>query len=318
MLPRLVGGEDQRGVLGQRHPIFSGIILSVEFRMPAAEKSRKLRPPQAQRRPGQEKKMRPVPETDPAPHPEGKLAGKVALITGGDSGIGHAVAVLFAQEGARVALAYLNEHEDAKATQSQISKYGESLILPGDISSEKHCQSVVSTTIRKFGRLDIIVNNAAVQYEQKELGDISSRQLIKTFETNFFPYFWVTKAALPHLKHGASIINTASVTAYRGSDHLIDYASTKGAIVSFTRSLAMNLVKKGIRVNGVAPGPIWTPLIVSSFKPTHTAKFGSTVPMERAGEPAEVAPCYLFLASDDSSYMTGQFLHPNGGEIING
>jgi NAD(P)-dependent dehydrogenase (short-subunit alcohol dehydrogenase family) len=176
----------------------------------------------------------------------------------------------------------------------------------------------VRETIRKFGKIDILVNNAALHYESKSLEDISARQLVKTFTNNVFPYFWVTQAALPYMGKGSSIINTTSVTAYRGSDTLIDYASTKGAIVSFTRSLSSSLVKKNIRVNGVAPGPIWTPLIASSFEAKKIAKFGSEVPMERAGQPAEVAPCYLFLASDDASYMTGQVLHPNGGEVING
>jgi NAD(P)-dependent dehydrogenase (short-subunit alcohol dehydrogenase family) len=242
----------------------------------------------------------------------------VALITGGDSGIGRAVAVLFASEGAKVAIAYLNEHKDARETKRMVDAYTECLLLPGNLSQESHCKKVVKQTIKQFGKIDILVNNAALQYERQALGDISSTQLIKTFSTNFFPYFWVTQEAVLHMRKGGAIINTSSVTAYRGSDSLIDYSSTKGAIVSFTRSLSSNLVKKGIRVNGVAPGPIWTPLITSSFKPKKIAKFGSDAPMERAGQPSEVAPCYLFLACDDSAYMTGQFLHPNGGEIVNG
>jgi NAD(P)-dependent dehydrogenase (short-subunit alcohol dehydrogenase family) len=194
----------------------------------------------------------------------------------------------------------------------------ECLLIPGDLSKERNCKSAVAKAVKKFGKIDILVNNAALHWEVKEIEDITSEQLIRTFSTNIFSYFWMTQAALPHIPKGGCIINTASVTAYRGSPSLIDYASTKGAIVSFTRSLASNLVKKKIRVNGVAPGPIWTPLIASSFKRKKVAKFGSDVPMERAGEPAEVAPSYLFLACDDAAYITGQFIHPNGGEIVNG
>jgi len=279
---------------------------------------KELRPPQTQERPGEENKMIPEPDSKPVRN-NNKLRNKVALITGGDSGIGRAVAVLFAQEGAQIAIAYLNEHTDALETQKMINEFTtECLLIPGDLSLESHCQKVVGQTINNFGKIDVLVNNAALHYESKKLEDITPDQLIKTFTNNVFPYFWVTQAALPHMKKGSSIINTSSVTAYRGSDTLIDYASTKGAIVSFTRSLASNLVKHGIRVNGVAPGPIWTPLIASSFASEKIEKFGSEVPMERAGEPNEIAPSYLFLASEDSSYMTGQFLHPNGGEIVNG
>lgn len=286
--------------------------------MQKAGEPKRLRKPQAQSRPGQESKMNPRPEAKPKNNKNGKLAGKVALITGGDSGIGRAVAILFAQEGARVAIAYLNEDKDAQDTKLLVEEHSECLLLKGDLTKEKHCTSVVAKTIKKFGKLDILVNNAALHWESKSLEDISTQQLEKTFSNNVMPYFWVTKAALKHLKKGSCIINTSSVTAYRGSGRLIDYASTKGAIVSFTRSLSANLAKKGIRVNGVAPGPIWTPLIASSFKPEKVAKFGSDVPMGRAGEPNEVAPSYLFLACSDSAYMTGQFLHPNGGEIVNG
>jgi NAD(P)-dependent dehydrogenase (short-subunit alcohol dehydrogenase family) len=286
--------------------------------MQKAGESKQLRKPQTQNRPGQESKMSPRPKSEPKEHGNGKLYGKVVLITGGDSGIGRAVAVLFAQEGANVAISYLHEAKDAKETKRLVEEYAECLLLPGDLSKEKHCKSVVEKTVKKFGKLDILVNNAALHWESKSLEEISTEQLEKTFNNNVMPYFWVTKAALDHLKKGSCIINTSSVTAYRGSDRLIDYASTKGAIVSFTRSLSSNLAKKGIRVNGVAPGPIWTPLIVSSFKGKKVAKFGSDVPMGRAGEPAEVAPSYLFLACSDSAYMTGQFLHPNGGEIVNG
>jgi len=248
-----------------------------------------------------------------------KLKGKIALITGGDSGIGKAVAILFAKEGADIAIAYLNEHKDARDTASIIEKYNRRCyLIPGDISSERHCKTVIKKVIQEYKRIDILVNNAALHYENKSLEDLTTRELLKTFSTNIFSYFWLTREALPYLKKNSCIINTASVTAYRGSGGLIDYASTKGAIVSFTRSLSSNLVKKGIRVNGVAPGPIWTPLIASSFPRKKVAVFGSDVPMGRAGEPAEIAPAYLFLASDDASYITGQFIHPNGGEIING
>lgn len=283
-------------------------------------KEKAIRKKQHQKRPGLEYKMKPPPvaQKDPAPSAAGKLRGKVALITGGDSGIGRAVAILFAQHGARLAISYLNENKDAKDTKAEIEKFTDCLLVRGDLGKEKNCTSVVRKVVDHFGRIDILVNNAALHWEQKGLEDISTRQLINTFTTNVFPYFWITREALPHMKKGSSIVNTASVTAYRGSGRLIDYAATKGAIVSFTRSLSSNLVKRGIRVNGVAPGPIWTPLIPSTFSPTSVSTFGSDVPMERAGEPAEVAPCYLFLASDDSSYMTGQFLHPNGGEIVNG
>lgn len=285
--------------------------------MQKAGNLKKLRKPQSQPRPGHESKMTPKPKSDPKAI-VGKLNGKVALITGGDSGIGRAIAILFASEGAQVAIAYLSEDKDAKETKAMVDEYSECLLLKGDLTKEKHCKDIVEKTVKKFGRLDILINNAALHWESKTLEDISTQQLEKTFNNNVMPYFWVTKAALKHLKKGSAIINTSSVTAYRGSGSLIDYASTKGAIVSFTRSLSANLAEKGIRVNGVAPGPIWTPLITSSFKPEKVAKFGSDVPMGRAGEPNEVAPSYLFLACSDSAYMTGQFLHPNGGEIVNG
>lgn len=282
-------------------------------------KSKPVREPQSQSRPGKESEMKPRPDPTTEYAGVGKLNGKIALITGGDSGIGRAVAVLFAKEGATVAIAYLNEDDDAEETMSMINAEGqECLLIPGDLSKEKNCKNAVAKTVKKFGRIDILVNNAALHWETKEIEDITTEQLLRTFSTNIFSYFWVTQAALPHIPKGGCIINTASVTAYRGSPSLIDYASTKGAIVSFTRSLASNLVKKKIRVNGVAPGPIWTPLIASSFKGKKVATFGSDVPMERAGEPSEVAPSFLFLACDDAAYITGQFLHPNGGEIVNG
>lgn len=263
--------------------------------------------------------MKPVPQSATGQPGSGKLQGKVALITGGDSGIGRAVAVLFAKEGAKVAIAYLSEHQDAEETRKMIeSENGECLLIPGDLSREVYCRRAVSKTVKRYGVIDILVNNAGVHFEKKRLEDISAEQLVRTFATNFYSYFWVTQQALPHIPEGGCIINTSSVTAYRGSPALIDYSATKGAIVSFTRSLSSNLTKRKIRVNGVAPGPVWTPLIVSTFKPEKVSDFGSDVPMARAAEPAEIAPCYLFLASPDGAYLTGQFIHANGGEIVNG
>ncbi|MCF3108351.1 SDR family oxidoreductase [Niabella sp. CC-SYL272] len=283
------------------------------------EKEEKLRPGQVQAKPGIENEMQPRPQSDPKPYADGKLAGKTALITGGDSGIGRAVALLFAKEGARVAVAYLNEDEDAVYTQNQITTLGGTCrLIKADLSKEAACQQTVKETVQLFGELDILVNNAGTQWEQSSIEGISTEQLLQTFHTNFFSCFWMSKYAVGYMKKGAAIVNTTSVTAYRGSPHLLDYAATKGAIVAFTRSLAGNLVKKGIRVNAVAPGPVWTPLIVASFDKEKVASFGNDVPMERAGEPNEIAPCYVFLASDDASFMTGQVLHPNGGEIING
>jgi len=284
-------------------------------------KKKALRPKQHQPRPGSETKMRPQPLfDDPKRKGSDKLLDKIALVTGGDSGIGKAVAILFAKEGADIAIAYLNEHKDARDTADIIiNRYGRKCILiPGNLGKEPHCKSMVKKVIREFGRIDILVNNAALHFENKELQDLTTKELLKTFETNIFSYFWVTKEALPFMKKNSCIINTSSVTAYRGSGALIDYSATKGAIVSFTRSLSASLTKKKIRVNGVAPGPVWTPLIASSFKGKKVAQHGSDVPMERAGEPLEIAPAYLFLASDDASYISGQFIHPNGGEIVNG
>jgi NAD(P)-dependent dehydrogenase (short-subunit alcohol dehydrogenase family) len=247
----------------------------------------------------------------------GKLKGKVALITGGDSGIGRSVAVHFAREGADVAIAYLSEDKDATYTRELVEKEGvRCLLLEGDLKDEKFCIKVVKQVVKDLGGLNIVVNNAAMQVEQQKLGDISKKQLETTFGTNIYPYFYITREALPHMKKGDAVINTTSVTAYRGSEHLIDYASTKGAIVAFTRSLSANLAKSGIRVNGVAPGPIWTPLIVATFD--KVKDFGQDSPMGRAGQPSEVAPAYVFLASEDSSYITGQIIHVNGGEIIGG
>ena len=279
---------------------------------------KKLRPKQEQNRPGKESKLNPEADTSPVPQIN-KLLGKVALITGGDSGIGKATALLFAENGADIVIAYLSESEDAKETQKEIKEMGRKCyIIKGDLSKESNCKRAVQVTIDKLSKLDILVNNIALHWEIEGLENISTDQLVRTFSNNVFSYFWVTKYALAHMKEGGSIINTSSVTAYRGSAKLIDYSATKGAIISFTRSLAQSLVEKKIRVNAVAPGPIWTPLIASTFDEKKIAKFGSDAPMERAGQPNEVAPSFLFLASDDSSYITGQCLHPNGGEIVNG
>ncbi|HSX03404.1 MAG TPA: SDR family oxidoreductase [Rhabdochlamydiaceae bacterium] len=268
--------------------------------------------------PGLEYKM------DPKPRWEGntnhlRLRDKTAIITGGDSGIGRAVAFAFAKEGADLAIIYLDEHKDARETRKLVESEGRKcLLISCDVGIEKAVKRAVQLTMKNFGKIDIVVNNAAEQIEQNKIENISEKQLENTFRTNIFSYFFLIKHCIKHLKNGATIINTTSVTAYRGSDHLLDYASTKGAIVSFTRSLSANLVEQGIRVNAVAPGPIWTPLIVASFTEKKIKSFGKNTPMKRAGQPEEVAPCYVFLASEDSSYMTGQVLHPNGGEIING
>lgn len=247
-----------------------------------------------------------------------KLKGKVAIVTGGDSGIGRAVSIAYAKEGADLVIVYMNEHEDAKAAKTCIEQLGRRcFIVAGDIGDEVFCQHVVDQTIQAFGKLDILVNNAGEQHPQNSLMDITSVQLERTFRTNIFGCFYLSKAALPYLKSGSAIINTASITAYEGHDQLIDYAASKGAVVSFNRSLSESLCKLGIRVNGVAPGPIWTPLIPASFQADQVAIFGSTTPMQRAGQPKELAPAYVFLASADSSYMSGQMLHINGGTIIN-
>ncbi|GAB2760134.1 SDR family oxidoreductase [Actinomadura fibrosa] len=247
----------------------------------------------------------------------GKLQGKVALITGGDSGIGQSVAVHFATEGAKVAIIYLAEDEDAQNTKKMVEEAGsECLLLEGDLKEKDFCKKAVQQTVQKFGNLNILVNNAALQFPKEEPEEITAEQFQKTFETNIYPYFYMVKEALKHLKEGDSIINTTSVTSYRGSKHLLDYSSTKGAITAFTRSLSKMVVDRKIRVNGVAPGPIWTPLIPASFDEEHVAEFGKKVPMGRAGQPSEVGPAYVFLASEDSSYITGQVIHVNGGEIV--
>jgi len=288
--------------------------------MSATEEQQGQPPQHQERQPGIESEMTPTPNAeDPNHRGSGRLHGKTAIITGGDSGIGRAVAIAFAREGADITIVYLNEHDDAGETKRLVEEEGrECLSIAGDIGDEHFCADVVARTIDRFGRLDVVVNNAGEQHPQKSIEDISTEQLERTFRTNVFGMFHLIKAALPHLKQGSTIINTASVTAYRGSPHLLDYAATKGAIVAFTRSLSGTLADRGIRVNAVAPGPIWTPLIPSTFDEERVETFGSDTPMGRAGQPEEVAACHLFLASDDSSYMTGQTLHPNGGEIING
>ncbi|HKP52395.1 MAG TPA: SDR family oxidoreductase [Chloroflexia bacterium] len=291
--------------------------------MPAKSKKQEKQtlPPQEQdHQPGIESEMKPKPQAEkPRYEGCGKLDGKVALITGGDSGIGRAVAIAFAKEGADVAISYLNEHDDAEETRRQVEDEGRNCILiPGDIGEEQVCKDAVKQTVKRLGKLDILVNNAAEQHPQDSIEDITSEQLERTFRTNIFSFFYMTKASMPHLKKGSAIINTTSVTSYKGSPQLLDYSATKGAITAFTRSLSQSLVEKGIRVNGVAPGPIWTPLIPSTFPADKVKEFGADTPMKRPGQPSEVAMCYVFLASDDSSYIAGQILHPNGGEVVNG
>ena len=275
-------------------------------------------PDQGQDLPGSEAEMSPQPHIiNESYKGSEKLKGKIALITGGDSGIGRSVAVHFAKEGADVAIIYLEEQTDAEKTQQLVEKENQKcLLIKGDLKDDSFCRESVQKVLSEFGGLNIVVNNAAVQFSEESITDISKEHLHKTFETNIYPFFYIVKEALPHLKKGDSIINTTSVTAYRGSEHLIDYASTKGAIVAFTRSLSAMLAKDEIRVNAVAPGPIWTPLIVATFD--EVSDFGKDVPMGRAGQPSEVAPAYVFLASQDGSYITGQTIHINGGEIIGG
>lgn len=276
-------------------------------------------PPQHQEnQPGIEFLMNPRPVFEnPADRAGGKLSNKAAVITGGDSGIGRAAAVAFAKEGADVAIVYLNEHEDAQETKALVERQGRRcLLIPGDIGKESFCQEIVSHVMQAFGKIDILVNNAAEQHPQNSILDITDDQLQRTFRTNFFGYFYLTKAALPHLKAGSSIINTASITAHKGDELLIDYSASKGAVVSFTRSLSESLVKLGIRVNAISPGPVWTPLIPASFQADQVSVFGTDAPMKRAAQPHELAPVYVFLASEDSSYVSGQILHVNGGNVI--
>lgn len=276
-------------------------------------------PPQHQnQQPGLEYLMHPRPiYENPSYTGSQKLQNKVAIITGGDSGIGRAVAVAFAKEGADIVIAYLYEHQDAEETKVRIEQIGRKcLAISTDIRFKDNCTKVVEQTISAFGKLDILVNNARVVYPQEKLTDISEEQLIHTFATNTFSYFFMTQAAMPHLKHGCSIINTASIAAYSGEKSLIDYSSSKGAIVSFTRALSQSTVEQGIRVNAVAPGPIWTPLIPSAFSAERVSTFGTNTSMKRAGQPFELAPTYVYLASQDSQYVTGQTLHVNGGDFI--
>jgi NAD(P)-dependent dehydrogenase (short-subunit alcohol dehydrogenase family) len=282
---------------------------------------KKLFKKQSQQPPGMEYKMDPLPAFDSGAPVGHKLRDKRCIITGGDSGIGRAVAVAFAREGAEIAILHLKEEEqDASITANYIeTKYKRKCLTHStDLSNERNCEKAIQKIGKEFARIDVLVNNAGVQYPVKEISELSSEQLLKTFSVNIFSMFWLTKAVLPYMKKGSCIVNTTSVTAYRGSPELIDYSATKGAIVSFTRSLSANLIEKGIRVNGVAPGPVWTPLIASSFKPEKIETFGTDTPMKRPGQPFEIASAYVFLASEDSSYMTGQIIHVNGGEIING
>jgi NAD(P)-dependent dehydrogenase (short-subunit alcohol dehydrogenase family) len=277
-------------------------------------------PPQHQnRQPGIESQMNPKPIfDDPNYKASNKLKDKTALITGGDSGIGRAVAVAYAKEGADVSIVYYDEHEDAEATKEIIEGLGRKcLLIPGDITDDAFCKSSIEKTIANFKHLDVLVNNAAVQFSQNSILDITNEQLERTFKTNIFSMFYLVRAALPHLKSGSSIINTASVVAYKGDEKLIDYSATKGAVVTLTRSLALSLTKNGIRVNAIAPGPIWTPLIPSSFDESTVKEFGSKVALGRPGQPVELAPAYVYLASDESSYVSGEIIHINGGEIVN-
>jgi len=270
-------------------------------------------------RPGRQYQMRAQPKSDSVKHVgSGKLKDKVALITGGDSGIGRAIALSFAKEGADVIISYLNEHKDAGETVRLVENYGRrALPVPGDIGDEDFAKAMINETVSQFGKLDILINNAGEQHPQEKPQEITAEQLEKTFRTNFFGMFFLSQAAIKHMKEGSTIINTTSVTAYKGHAELLDYSSSKGAVVAFTRSLSQMVADQGIRVNAVAPGPIWTPLIPSTFPADQIKDFGKNTPMGRPGQPEEVAPAYLFLASDDSSYITGQVIHVNGGTIVN-
>jgi NAD(P)-dependent dehydrogenase (short-subunit alcohol dehydrogenase family) len=309
------------GTRGNRNPDSATTLYEAgDNLVPAKEKSQEQQPPQQQPEPGTESKMVPQPKVIREGYRgSGKLEGKAALITGGDSGIGRSVAVHFAREGADVAIIYDQSDDDARDTKQMVEGEGrQCLLIKGDVGDEAFAKTAVEKTVAELGRLDVLVNNAAEQHPKESIEEISESQLRQTFQTNIFGMFFMTKAAMPHLKPGSTIINTASVTAYAGSPGLLDYSSTKGAIVAFTRSLSQKLAKKQIRVNGVAPGPIWTPLIVSTFDAEKVKTFGSDTPLGRAGQPCEVATSYVFLASDDGSYVSGQILHPNGGEIVSG
>lgn len=278
------------------------------------------KPVKQNRQPGIEAKMDPRPEYIKETYkPAGKLIGKVALITGGDSGIGRAVCIHFAEEGADIAIVYLNEDRDAEETKNLVEASGHKcLLIKGDVKDSDFCKKAVQKTVAEYKKLNILINNAGMQFPQKSVKKITDEQLEITFRTNIYAYFYFAEAALEYLKEGDCIINTTSVTAYRSSPSLIDYSSTKGAITTFTRSLATNLAEKKIRVNGVAPGPVWTPLIVSTFEPEKIKSFGNETAMKRAGQPSELGPAYVFLASDDASFITGQIIHVNGGEVVNG
>ncbi len=282
--------------------------------------NRNVNPPQKQsRQPGSESEMRPLPDYAPKTRGSDRLKNKVVLITGGDSGIGRAVAVAMAREGAKIAFGFLDEKKDAAETVKLIeAEKREAFSRAGDIGQEKFCKKLVDATVKKFGHIDVLVNNAAEQHEVDGPEELTEKQIDRTFRTNIYSFFFMVKHALPHMKKGTSIINTASITAYKGHKTLLDYSATKGAIVTFTRSLSDNLLDKGIRVNAVAPGPIWTPLIPASFDAKKVAHHGASAPMERPGQPNEVAPAYVFLASEDASYITGQVIHVNGGTIVNG
>lgn len=291
----------------------SRVISDIHFK-------NKQKPQHQKDQPGRESVMEPKPVAMPPVHPSHhRLENKVVLITGGDSGIGRAVALAFAKEGAHCTISYLNEKDDAEETVSKVNEFDrECITFAGDLGDPVQCKDLVEKTIAHFGKIDVLVNNIAEQHPTQKFEDIPLEQLTQTFRTNIFSYFYMCKFALAHMKADSCIINSTSVVAYKGNPELIDYAATKGAIVAFTRSLALHLVERNIRVNGVAPGPIWTPLIPASFEPQKVAHFGEQVPMARAGQPNEIAPSYVFLASEDAAYMTGQILHPNGGVIVNG